>query len=59
MERYINALKGISYIEWVKLKHGIDRTFEQEKSELEKTLKFANTESALSIIQLQFGRTSD
>lgn len=55
MEKYINALKGISYFEWVKLKNGIDRSFEHQKGEFEKSLKFADTEDVKKIIHSQFG----
>ncbi len=39
MQEYIIALQGISYSDWVKLKAGIDRTFEMQKREFEKNLK--------------------
>lgn len=55
MDEYIEALKGISYPEWIKLKTAIDRVFEKEKSELEQKLKFADVDIAKRIIQSQFG----
>ena len=59
MKEYIKALQGISYSDWVKLKTGIDRAFELQKSELEKKLKFANMDEAEGIIRSQFGGKSD
>lgn len=55
MDGYIEALKGISYWEWQKLKEGIDRTFEKEKGEFDKQLKLANTENVKKFIRSQFG----
>lgn len=55
MEKYLESLKGITYPEWVKLKTGIDRTFDTEKSELERQLKFADVKKAARIIRSQFG----
>ena len=54
MEKYIKALEGISYYEWIKLRIAIDRAFEIKKSELEKNLKFADIEGAKNIIRSQF-----
>lgn len=34
MQEYIIALQGISYSDWVKLKAGIDRTFEMQKTRI-------------------------
>lgn len=45
-KRYIEALQGISYRDWIKLREGIDGAFAKEKGEFEKTLKFANPEDA-------------
>ena len=54
VEKYIKALEGISYYEWIKLRIAIDRAFEIKKSELEKNLKFADIEGAKNIIRSQF-----
>lgn len=54
MQEYIIALQGISYSDWVKLKAGIDRTFEMQKREFEKNLKLANTDHVKKIIHSQF-----
>lgn len=56
MEKYIKALQGISYSEWIKLKTGIDKEFERQKSESEKTFKLADTENVEMVIRSQFGR---
>lgn len=55
MEKYIEALKGISYFEWIKLREGVNKAFEMQKGEFEKTLKLANMDDAKKIIHLQFG----
>lgn len=59
MREYIESLKGISYSEWIKLRTGMDRAFEHEKGELEKKLKFANTEVVERLIRTQFGEKLD
>lgn len=55
MDKYIIALNGISYPEWVKLKNGMDAVFSCKRSELEKELKLANTEDVKKAIHSQFG----
>ena len=57
MEKYLEALKGITYPEWVKLKIGIDRAFSQQKNESEQKLKLADVEVVRNLIRSQFGRT--
>ena len=57
MDEYLNALRGISYADWIRVKTAIDRVFEKQKSELEQGLKFADVNIAKRIIQSQFGRT--
>lgn len=59
MEEYLKALEGITYSEWIRLRTGIDRTFEQQKGEFEKHLKLANSDLPMNIIRSQFGRTWD
>ena len=51
----LRALEGIAYPEWVKLRIGMDRYFNQEKGESEKSLKLANTEIVERLIRSQFG----
>lgn len=55
MKKYIKALEGIRYCDWIKLKIAIDREFEQQKSELEKSIKLASSDKICEIIQSQFG----
>lgn len=55
MEKYIEALCGISYLEWIKLRNGMDAFFSRERSELEKKLKLADTEAVKKAIRSQFG----
>lgn len=59
MKDYINLLNGISYEDWIKLKNGIDKKFEQQEDELKKTLKLADPDKVLKLIQSQFGQTWD
>lgn len=56
---YIRALQGITFTEWIKLKVAVDRSFDMQKGEFEKTLKLANCEEIERLIQSQFGRTQD
>ena len=55
MEKYIEALQGITHSDWTKLKIGIDRTFDMKKSEFERELKLADAEMTKKIIRSQFG----
>lgn len=56
MEKYIEALKGISYSEWIKLQIAINRKFEMQRKELEKGLQLQNENNEIEkIIQSQFG----
>lgn len=55
MNEYLQALKGISYPEWIKVKIAMDGAFERQKRELEKELKFSNIEDAERVIRSQFG----
>lgn len=54
--KYLSVLKGITYLEWTKLKLAIDRAFEKEKGEFEKELKLAKIEDVENIIRSQFGQ---
>lgn len=56
--KYLDALDGISYERWEKLKLGIDRQFEQQKKELNKTIQLSSCEAA-KLIRSQFGDTLD
>lgn len=55
MNEYLQALKGISYPEWIKVKIAMDGAFERQKRELEKELKFSNVEDAERVIRSRFG----
>ncbi len=55
MEKYIEALCGISYPEWIKLRNGMDAFSSRERSELELLLEFADTEAVKKTIRSQFG----
>lgn len=44
MENYLQALEGISYGDWVKLRTAIDRAFIIQKVYSERKLKLVNTD---------------
>ena len=55
MEKYIEALKDISYYDWIRLKEGIDRKFNRKIDESKKNLKLIDSEKVKKIIRSQFG----
>ncbi len=55
MEKYIEALKGISYFEWIKLRESMDAEFNQQIGESKKKLKFTDSGNVKSIIRSRFG----
>ncbi|GLC79232.1 hypothetical protein [Lacrimispora brassicae] len=55
MKEYLKSLQGISYLEWVKVKMVIDETFRNQKNELEKELKLADSEKVDKTTQSLFG----
>lgn len=55
MEKYIEALKGISYFEWIKLQEGINSEFEQQISESKRNLRLTDSENVKRIIRSRFG----
>ena len=54
-EKYIEALKDISYYDWIKLREGIDREFKRKIVEPKKRLKLTDSENIKKIIRSQFG----
>lgn len=59
MQKYIEALKGISYFEWVKLQEGINSEFEEQIGESKKNLRLTDSENVKRIIRSRFGCKSD
>lgn len=55
MEKYIKALEGITYSQWIKIRMAIDRRFEQEIGEFKKGLKLSDCKKVENIIHQQFG----
>lgn len=53
-KKYIKALEGITYQEWLNLRTTIDKTFVQQKRELELQLKFSDTNVSFNLIQPRF-----
>ena len=45
MEEYIEALKGISYFEWIKLREGIDSEFDRQIGESKRSLQLTDSEN--------------
>lgn len=42
MEKYFTALQGISFKDWIKLSHIVDRCFEMEKEEMSKSIQLCD-----------------
>ena len=59
MEKYIEALKNISYFEWVKLREGIDSEFDRQIGESKRSLQLTDSENAKRIIRSRFGGKLD
>lgn len=57
--KYAEALNGISFREWLMLKIGMDRMFQNKLKELEPELKLSNTEQVGRLIQSQFGNKNN
>ena len=57
LSEYIEALDGITYPQWVKLRTGIDMQFDFSRRELEKNMQISSGETA-RIIRLDFGDAS-
>lgn len=57
LSEYIEALDGIAYLQWVKLREGIDMQFDFSRRELEKDMQISSGETA-RLIRLDFGDAS-
>lgn len=57
LSEYIEALDGITYPQWVKLRTGIDMQFDFSRRELEKNMQISSGETARRI-RLDFGDAS-
>lgn len=55
MEKYIEALKGISYFEWIKLREGMDAEFNRLTGEFKRKLELTDVERVEKAIRSQFG----
>lgn len=55
MEKYIEALEGISYFEWIKLQEGIDSEFEEQIGESKRNFRLTDSENVKRIIRSRFG----
>ena len=55
VDRYVNALSGINYSEWIRVKTAIDRYFDSEKRELETQIQLSKPDTVKKIIRSQFG----
>ena len=58
LSEYIEALDGITYPQWVKLRTGIDMQFDFSRRELEKNMQISSGETA-RLIRLDFGDDAD
>ena len=57
LSEYIEALDGITYPQWVKLRTGIDMQFDFSRRELEKNMQISSGETE-RLIRLDFGDAS-
>lgn len=55
MDKYIKALRGISYCEWVKLREGMDNEFNRLIGESKRKLELTDVERVEKAIRSQFG----
>lgn len=55
VKEYIEALQGITFEEWIKLRTAIDRRFDQKIGEFKKGLKLSESKIVEDIIHSQFG----
>lgn len=55
VEKYIEALKGISYFEWIKLREGMDAEFNRLTGEFKRKLELTDVERVEKAIRSQFG----
>ena len=55
VEKYIEALKGISYFEWIKLREGMDKEFNRLIGESKRKLELTDVERVEKTIRSQFG----
>lgn len=55
MDKYIKALRGISYCEWVKLREGIDSEFDRQIGESKRKLELTDVEHVEKAIRSRFG----
>lgn len=55
MKKYIEALRGISYFEWLKLREGIDAEFNRQIGESKRSLKLTDSEKVEKAIRSRFG----
>lgn len=54
-KKYLNALSGISYRDWIKLKTAVDRAFQNKIREAEGGLKLTDSQEVSNLIHSQFG----
>ena len=54
VEKYIEALKGISYFEWIKLREGMDNEFNRLIGESKRKLELTDVERVEKTIRLRF-----
>lgn len=55
VKEYIEALQGITFEEWIKLRTAIDRRFDQKIGEFKKELKLSESKIVEDIIHSRFG----
>ena len=55
--KYVEALSGISYSEWIEVKTAVDRYFTFKKRELECHIQLSKADTVKELIRSQFGET--
>ena len=55
LRQYAEALSGISYLDWFRLRTGMDKVFDKKRREAEVELRLSSAEDITEAIQTQFG----
>lgn len=58
LSEYIDALDGITYPQWVKLREGINMQFDFSRRELEKDMQVSSGRNPAKFIRSHFGEAS-
>ena len=59
LRKYCEALKGITYSDWIKLKFAVDREFQNRISEKTNSIQLTDSVKLEKLIHSQFGYIQD